>query len=89
MRKNTTTIRLEKNTKAQFEKLGEMRDSSDDVMRKLLGETWYLPKLKDTLAEANELNEKGKKHAGSPLNTQACDLLIKVLTEFVTAIEAR
>lgn len=87
--KKTTTIRVEKATKVRLEKLGNMRDTTDGVLRKLLRETWFMPKLKKTLTKAIDLNEKAKKRAGSPLSGEACDLLIKVLTEFVEEVEAR
>ncbi len=85
----TTTIRVEKATKVRLEKLGNMRDTTDSVLRKLLRESWYLPKLKKTLAKATELNEKGNKRAGSPLNAQAAQLLIQTLTEFIEEVECR
>lgn len=85
----TTTIRVKANTKARIERLGEMRDTTDDVLRKLLGETWFLPKLKSALEEATEKNEESKKTGTHRLAVEAANIAISALREFVEHVEER
>jgi len=87
MSEKTTTIRVKKSTKERIEKLGDMRDTSDDVLVKLLGETWFLPQLKSLLTKAEADVEEGKQRGH--LNFSFADELFRFLREAVEAIEAR
>jgi len=91
MSKETETkpVVLKVTTDQRLLALGEMGDTRDDVVQKLLGETWHIPQLKDALNSATEKLEASKKTANFGLAAQAADMLKQALESFVKAVESR
>lgn len=88
-RDKITTIKLKASTKARFDKLGAMRETSNTVLNNLIDESWHLPKARRLLNEAIAKNEEAKQTGLSKLTVEAADIAIAALTELVEAIEVR